>query len=375
MSQTFRSVNGYTDTLSTKGELMFAARLHGPADLRIETVPQPAAPAAGQALLRVRAVGICGSDLHTYRHARIGDTRLAGPLVPGHEFSGTVEAVGDDAPDGLGQPLRPGTLVAVDPAQPCGGCELCRAGNPNLCENLRFCGLWPDAGALAQWMVVPAETCFPVPREIDAIQAALLEPLGVAIHAVDLGKLRVARSIAILGAGPIGLCLLQVAKASGASPILVTEPLTWRREAARKLGATLALDPGKEDVIEAVRRATGGRGVDVAFEAAWCGETVQQAAEMLVAGGRLILVGIADDDRLALKHSTARRKGLSILLARRMKHAYPRAIRLVQTGQVDLSPLVSHRFPLERAGEAFALNAAYGQGVVKVVIELGAVTK
>jgi L-iditol 2-dehydrogenase len=220
-------------------------------------------------------------------------------------------------------------------------------------------------------MLVPAETCFPVPPEIDATQAALLEMLGVAIHAVDLGKLRVGRSVAILGAGPIGLCLLQVAKASGAGPILVTEPLAWRREAARKLGAAVTLDPGTEDVVAAVHRATGGRGVDVAFEAACCGETVQQAAEMLAAGGRLILAGIADDDRLALKHSTARRKGLSILLVRRMKHTYPRAIRLVQAGQVDLRLLVSHRFPLTRAGEAFALNAAYGNGVIKVVIEVG----
>ena len=158
--------------------------------------------------------------------ARIGDTQLAGPLVPGHEFSGTVETVGDDARDGLGQPLRPGALVAVDPAQSCGSCEFCRAGNPNLCENLHFCGLWPDPGALAQWTLVPAQTCFPVPPEIDATQAALLELLGVAIHAVDLGKLRAGRSVAILGAGPIGLCLLQVAKASGAGPILVTEPLS-----------------------------------------------------------------------------------------------------------------------------------------------------
>ncbi len=329
---------------------MLAARLHGPEDLRTETVPHPGSPGAGQVLLRVRVVGICGSDLHTYRHARIGDTRPAGPLVPGHEFSGMVEAVGDDARDGLGQPLRPGTLVAVDPAQPCGRCECCRTGNPNLCENLHFCGLWPDPGALSQWMLVSAQTCFPVPPQIDATQAALLELLGVAIHAVDLAKLRVARSVAILGAGPVGLCLLQVTKASGAGPILVTEPLAWRREAAGKLGATATFDPGKEDVVEAVHRATAGRGVDVAFEAAWCGETVQQAAEMLVPGGRLLVVGIADDDRLALKHSTARRKGLSILLVRRMKHTYPRdppgairAGRSFAVGQPSLSACACRR--------------------------------
>ncbi len=349
---------------------MLAARLHGPADMRVEAVAVPGPPVAGQALLRVTAVGICGSDLHTYRHARIGDTRIAGPLILGHEFAAVVEAVGAAALDGMFRPLEPGTRVAVDPAQPCGQCELCEKGHPNLCLNLRFCGLWPDQGAMCQQMLMPARSCFPLPETIDDATAVLLEPLGVAIHAVDLAKIRVGDRVAILGAGPIGLCILQVARLAGAEAVFVTDKFPWRLDLARRFGAAEAWCCDQVDAVAAVQRATGGRGVDVAIEAAWCDDSVNQAAEMLVHGGRLVVAGIPEDDQLRLQHSTARRKGLTIVMVRRMKHTYPRAIRLVARGAVDLKPLVSHRVPLEGVAEAFALNAEYRDGVVKAIVEM-----
>lgn len=360
---------------------MLAARLHGPADVRIERLPKPGPPGPGQVLLRVKAVGVCGSDLHTYRHARIGDTRLEGPLILGHEFAGVVEAVGEGALDGDFQPLEPGTRVAVDPAQPCGRCELCERGHPNLCLDLHFCGLWPDQGALCQWMHMPARSCFPIPDTVDDATAVLLEPLGVAIHAVDLAKIRVGHRVAILGAGPIGLCILQLVRLAGADAIYVADKFPWRLALAERLGATATWRCDQVDSVATVRQATGGRGVDVAIEAAWCDGSVDQAAEMLVHGGRLVVAGIPDDDRLSLKHSTARRKGLTVVMVRRMKHTYPRAIRLVVGGdaseaiersapRVALPPMVTHRFPLVRAAEAFALNAVYGDGVVKAIVEV-----
>jgi len=347
---------------------MLAARLHGPADLRVEEMPHPGPPGPGQALLRVTAVGVCGSDLHTYQDARIGDTALQAPLILGHEFAGVVEAVGPDALDGHFQALHTGARVAVDPAQPCGRCEMCEQGHPNLCWRLHFCGLYPDAGSLCQWMHVPARTCFPMPDAIDDAGAALLEPLGIAIHAADLAGIRVANSVAILGAGPIGLLILQIVKLAGADPIFVSDRLLWRLELAQRFGA-IPIDYDKVDPLRTVVDATGGRGVDVAIEAAWSDHSVQQAAELARMGGRLVLVGIPGDDRLALKHSTARRKGLTIRLSRRMQHTYPRAIRLAERGYVDLRSLISHHFPLERAPEAFALNVAYQDRVVKIIID------
>ena len=345
-----------------------AARLHGPRDLRVERVPHPGPPSAAQALVRVSTTGVCGSDLHTYADARIGDTPIESPLVIGHEFSAVVEAVSPDALDHEFRPLQPGTRVAVDPAQPCGRCELCAQGHPNLCLRLHFCGNFPDGGSLCEWMHMPARSCVPVPDALDDTRAALLEPLGIALHAVDLARVRVGDSVAIIGAGAIGLLILQLARLSGASPVFVTDRLPARLALAARWGGEV-IDFDQEDPVQAIARETRGRGVDIAIEAAWGDHSIAQAIEMLRLGGRAVLVGIPGDDSLTMKHSTARRKGATIRLSRRMKHTYPRAMALALDERVDLATLVTHRFPLARAAEAFVMNAAYADRVVKVVID------
>ena len=311
--------------------------------------------------------GVCGSDLHSFADARIGDTPIGGPLILGHEFSGVVEAVGEDAWDGHFEPLRPGTRVAVDPAQPCGRCEFCEQGHPNLCRRLHFCGNYPDGGSFCEWIHMPAHGCFPLPEGLDDEQGALLEPLGVALHAVDLARLRVADSVAILGAGPVGLLILQLVKLAGAEPVFVSDKFAWRLSRAESYGG-IALAGTGEAAVREVQQATAGRGVDVAIEAAWADRSVADAAEMARLGGRLVLVGIPSDDRVGLKHSTARRKGLTIRMSRRMKHIYPRVIRLVEQGRLDLKGLITHRLALAAAPEAFALNSAYEPGVGKVMV-------
>jgi L-iditol 2-dehydrogenase len=338
--------------------------------MRLEELPNPAAPGAGLVLLRTKAVGICGSDLHVYQDGRLGFTDLKSPLVLGHEFAGVVEAIGQDAQDGNHQALKVGTAVAVDPAQHCGHCEQCEKGNPNLCQNVRFCGLWPDDGALREFMLVPAKCCFPIPAGTDFGEAALLETLGVGLHAVDLAKFRVGDSAVILGAGPIGLCILQAARLTGASPIYVTDRLDWRLKLAERFGA-IPINFERVDAVEQIMRETKARGVDVAIEAAWSDHSVQQAVDLARLGGRVVLVGIPGaDDKLVMKHSVARRKGLTIRMARRMKHAYPRAIDLHQRGAIDLRGLISHRFPLEKSADAFELNLRYEPPVVKVIIDV-----
>jgi L-iditol 2-dehydrogenase len=348
--------------------MMLAARLHGPSDLRLERVPHPGPPGRAQVLLRVKITGVCGSDLHSYADARIGDREVRNPLILGHEFSAVVEMSGPDSLDGRFEPIRPGTRVAVDPAQPCGHCELCEKGDPNLCRRLHFCGSSPDGGSLCEWMHMPARSCFPVPEMIDDVQAALLEPLGVAMHAADLARIRVAESAAILGAGPLGLLILQVVKLAGADPVFITDKFTWRLELAAKYGG-VPIHCDRQEAIQRIQKETRGRGVDVALEAAWADRSVEEAAEIARPGGRVVLVGIPSDDRIAMKHSTARRKGLTIVMCRRMKQIYPRVINLTLRGMVDLEGIVSHRFPLERVVDAFALNAAYQDNVVKMIIE------
>lgn len=348
---------------------MTAVRLHGPRDLRVEQVPRPGAPGPGQVLLRVTSVGVCGSDLHNYLDGRIGDSVITEPLILGHEFGAVVEAVGADALDGHFQPLAIGTRVAVDPAQPCGRCEMCEQGHPNLCHRLHFCGLFPDHGSLCEYMLMPAHTCFPVPDAINDAGAALLEPLGIAIHAIDLAKIQVANSVVILGAGCIGLYILQLAKRSGADPVFIVDQFDWRLKMAESYGG-IPINFTQTDPVRAVMEATQGRGVDVAIEAAWADHSVQQAAEMARLGGRLVLVGIPGSDKLELKHSTVRRKGLTMRASRRMKHTYPRAIHLAESGMIDLNGMVSHQFPLTQTPEAYALNAAYQDNVIKIIIDL-----
>ncbi|HEX9998488.1 MAG TPA: alcohol dehydrogenase catalytic domain-containing protein [Abditibacterium sp.] len=326
-----------------------AVRLHGPSDLRVENVPFSPQLARGEVLLRVLATGVCGSDLHPYETGSIGSTVLNSPLVLGHEFCGVVEEIGANVEN-----VSVGTRVAVDPAWVCGDCRECRGGNPNLCRQQRFCGLAPDDGSLRERIVAPARFCHPVSERFSDASAALLEPLGIALHATDLARIRIGSSVAILGAGPIGLCLAQTAKLAGAAKVWISDPLPYRQQFAAQFGV-LPLPENAE--------------ADVVIEAAWARESVQQAMEIARPGGTVVLVGIPFEDSVSFSHSTARRKGLTILMSRRMKNTYPRCIELVESGKVDLDALVTHRFPLEKTPEAFALNAKYAQEIVKIIIE------
>lgn len=342
--------------------------MYGAHDLRLETVLEQPKPDEGEVLITVGAVGICGSDLHYYKDGGIGNDRVTEPYILGHEFMGQIQAVGENALDGNHQPLKVGQRIAIDPESPCYHCEMCEKGHPNLCPNHSFYGAYPTDGALQESMIVNARNCFPIPDSISNGAATLLETLGVAIHAIDLSHLKIGNSVAVIGCGPVGLLIMRLAQIAGASPIYAFDKLPWRVEKARQWGATDAWVIDSIDAVQKVDELTNGRGVDVAFEAAWADYTVQQAAEMACHGGKVLLVGIPSDDKLEMKHSVVRSKGLTILVSRRMKHTYPRAIQLAQ--KVDLDNLISHHFPLEETTEAFRISAAYQEGVHKIIIDV-----
>jgi len=331
---------------------MKVARLHAPGQLRTQDEPQPT-PAAGEVMVRVRAVGVCGSDLHWFSGGGIGDAKLVRPLVLGHECAGVTEG---------------GIRVAVDPAIPCGKCEWCRRGHPNLCPDVRFAGHAPQDGTLREWIAWPEACLHPLPATISDAEGALLEPLGVALHAVDLAHLQVGMMVAVLGCGPIGLLIVQLARLSGASRIIATDLRAHRLEVARTFGAhqTVLASAGRE--LPQILSAVAGRGVDVAFEVAGEQPAVDVAIAAACPGGKVVLAGIPSDDCSSFTASTARRKGLTIKMVRRMRNTYPRAIELATAGQVQLAPLVTHRFPLEKVAEAFA-TAQRREGV-KVIVEM-----
>ncbi len=329
---------------------MRVARLHGANDVRIHDEPLPT-PRADESLVRITAVGICGSDMHWFSEASIGDAKLNRPLVLGHEFAGVVESTG--------QP------VAVDPLIACGECELCRENKPNLCVAQRFAGHGVEDGALREHIAWRNRFLFPLPKTLSNEDGAMLEPLGVAIHAVRLANIEPGMTVGVFGCGPIGLLIAQVARISGAARVMATEKLSHRIDAAKLLGAEIFRADGDE--VRAILAATNQRGVDVAFEAAGEQAAVDAAFASAKPGGCVVLAGIPADDRTLFAASIGRRKELTIKFVRRMRNTYPRAIQLVASGQVDVRSLITHRFALEKTGEAFAV--AQRREGIKVMVK------
>lgn len=320
--------------------------LHNIGDIRLHDEPLPQ-PQPGELLLRVTAVGICGSDIHWYAEGTTGAANFSEPFVLGHEFAAVVESG-----------ALAGTRVAVEPHVACGHCVYCEQGNPNLCPNHYFAGQAPQNGALRQFMCWPEAFTFPIPDAISDEAGALLEPLGVAIHTVDLGKLRTGMRVGVYGCGPIGLMVVRLAQLSGAVEVFATDKLPHRLQAAQRMGATAVFQANDTANIHEV---------DVAFEVAGDQGAVDTAVETCKPGGRVILCGIPAADSTSFKASTARRKGLTIKIVRRMKHTYPRAIALVNGGLIDLDALVSHCYTLAEGGEAFQVAAA--REGLKVIIK------
>lgn len=330
--------------------------LYGPRDARVAPFNlREARP--DEVLLEVAAVGLCGSDLHYYKDGGIGSAKIAAPFVPGHEFAGRLEA---DLPE-LG--LSRGALVAVDPNRACGHCAHCRAGHHNLCPNVEFIGAPPFDGAMAGRIWVPRSQIVPIPGKFSALDGAMLEPLGVAIHAVDLARPRLLEQVGVLGCGPIGLLVLQVLKAAGVGAVFAVDPQPHRRAMAARLGA----DATGGSVAE-LREWTGNEGFSLVIEATNSPHGFRDAVLAARIGGRVVLVGIPDGDTYTLPAAEARRRALKIKFSRRMGEVYPRAIALVESGRVDVVTPVTHHFALDQAAEAFRLHAADTPGMVKSLI-------
>ena len=319
---------------------MRTLRLHGAGDLRLADEAPPV-PGPGEALVRVTAVGICGSDLHWYDESGIGDAVLTRPLVLGHEAAGVIA----DGP-------RTGQRVAIDPSIPCGACETCALGRGHLCPQVRFLGHSTTDGAMRELIAWPETNLVPLPDSIDDAAGAMLEPLGVAIHALRLAKVRPGDTVGVLGCGPIGLLLIQLARAAGATTVVATDRLPHRVAAAAGLGAIAALvDGGAEREI--LLRATGGRGVDAAIEIAGDDDAIDAAIALTRPAGTVVIAGIPAGDQSTITASVARRKGLDLRFSRRMVHTYPQAIALVEAGRVDVGVVVSHLFALADFDAAF----------------------
>lgn len=328
------------------------ARLHGARDIRVADEPTPV-PSPGEALVRVTGVGICGSDIHWYTAGMLGTSRPTTPLVLGHEFNGVIEGG-----------RRAGERVAGDPNLPCGACRWCTGGQSHLCPHGLFAGHAPTDGAMASALAWPERHLHPIPDSVDDDAAVLLEPLCIALHALGLGKVRRGSRVAVHGCGPIGLLLVRLACDAGAATVIAVEPLAHRRAAAQRSGATAAVGSAQEAIDAGFADRIGD--CDVAFEVAGADDALADALALTMPGGKVIVVGIPDDDRTSFQASLARRKGLSLKLSRRAGHEMDRAIEIAASGRLGLADLITHRFALDDAPAAFEVAA--GRTGLKVVI-------
>lgn len=342
---------------------MKAVRWFGPRDMRLvdEAVPTPR---PHEALVRVRSVGVCGSDIHYYEDGHIGAQQIVEPLILGHEYSGIVEEVGADVDRAL-----IGKRVAVEPGIPCGTCEWCRTGHYNVCLGMSFPGGPGHDGALREYMAVHAGFCFPIPDSLSLEEAAMIEPLAVALHTVELANLKPGESAAVLGLGPIGLLVAQVLRFAGVGRLYGTDLLDYRVEAGARYGVDAAFNASKRETVEAIMSATGGRGVDVAFDCAKSSETPNLACRVARPGGRCVLTGISGEEYDLFPVGIARRKELNLQFCRRFRFNYPAAIELVASGKLEVRSLMTHSFTLENSKQAFDLVCDAADGVLKASVD------
>ena len=331
--------------------------IHGAGDIQINN-HEPRAPTENETMVRVAAVGVCGSDLHYYKDGGIGSAKIKSPFIPGHEFSAVAS---EDIPE---KNIMQGELVAIDPATPCHTCEWCQRGYYNLCPKLTFIGAPPHNGAMTSALPVPTGSLIKIPATMSGEQAAMLEPLGVCIHALDLAKPRLMESIAVLGCGGIGLGIIQLLLKTGCHHIIAIDPQAHRTAKAIAIGAHAA-----GPTVETVKDETALRGCDLVIEATNSPNGMADAVMSAAIGGRIVLVGIPDGDAYSsFSAAEARRRALDIRLSRRMGDVYDRAIRLVDQSHVNVDTLITHRFSVEDSRNAFQLQVNNAPDLIKSMI-------
>lgn len=341
---------------------MRSLRLYGPHDLRMHDEPVPE-PSAGEVLIQIKSVGICASDLHYYRDGRIGTAVVTEPLVIGHEASGVVAGLGEGVTD-----LAIGDRVSIEPAKPCMECEFCRSGHYNVCPGIPFMGTPPTDGALRDYVAWPARLAVKVPDSLSFDEIAMLEPLAIGVYAVELAKPKASDTAVVLGAGAIGLSVLQAAKASRVKRVIVSEPVEARRMYALKLGASSVIDPSTANLEREIARLTNGKGADIVFECTGEDAAVRDTCLIAKPLGKVMIVGIPDGDEYTFNASSARRKQLTAIFVRRSNRTLEKSIEMVTTGKANVACFATHRFPLERATEAMELAINKTDGVLRAVI-------
>eukprot|EP01135_Chromosphaera_perkinsii_P007353 Nk52_evm1s805 gene=Nk52_evmTU1s805 len=381
------------------GDMVFdhnrALVLYGPNDMRVEKVPQPLI-SDNDVLIKMKAVGICGSDIHYWTYGEIeGVAKLKKPMIMGHESSGVVVKVGDKVNN-----IRVGDRVAIEPGIPCRLCMSCKIGKYNLCDSMAFCATPPIDGSLCSFYAHPADFVYKLPDHVSFDEGAMLEPLAVGVHACNRAKVTLGTRVLICGAGPIGLVSVLVAKAAGASTIIVTDLDKSRLDVAKSIGAdhVVQVDTRDGEVMaakiidtctsvqhayvhhEVIGRSAVDRAqhdgtctpdnfsIDCTIECSGAESSIHTAIHATGKGGTIVLVGMGKNI-VSLPIVTAAAREIDIRGIFRYVNCYPTALRLVASGKVNVKPLITHRFKAKDFLEAFETSKAMKDGCIKVMID------
>ena len=328
--------------------------------------PEPMVMGEADVKIRMEIIGICGSDVHYYSVGKIGSQVVRFPFPVGHECSGIVTETGPAVKN-----VKAGDLVVIDPSVHCGVCDQCLSDRPHTCRNNRFLGCPGQLdGCLSDFIVMPEFCCFPVTGRLTSVQAALIEPFSIGIYAVRLAAISKSQpSVAIFGAGPIGLSVLFKLLADGITNIGMIEPLQYRLDKSVMIGARYGINPSLENV-ENVLISHEPMLVDYVFEASGEQQAVDDAIRCLKPGGKLILIGIPPEGRYTFDMDLMRRKEIAAVNVRRQNHCVEEAIALAVSGKADIEKMVTHYFTFEQTPYAFEIVEGYRDNVIKAMISL-----
>jgi L-iditol 2-dehydrogenase len=343
---------------------MKSMMLTGIRKMEMIEVPEPVLVNPGDVKIKMSVMGVCGSDIHYYTMGRIGSQVVQYPFPVGHEGAGVVTEIGKGVTR-----VKPGDVVAIEPSMPCGECDQCLSGRPNTCRNLKFLGCPGQAeGCLREYIVMPEGSCLPLGKGLDADHGVISEPLAIGVYSVKVSVPMKGKTVSILGFGPIGMSVLLAARAEGAAKIFVTDKIDARLSRAIKEGADLTANPLKEDVMKKILD-NEPLGSDVVFECCGQQEAFDQGVGLLKPGGKLMVVGIPEFDKWDVAVDTTRRREITVQFVRRQADCTEKALEMMMNKKVDVSRMITHRFSLSRAQEAFDLVAGYNDGVMKAMID------
>ncbi|MBN2763708.1 MAG: alcohol dehydrogenase catalytic domain-containing protein [Bacteroidales bacterium] len=345
---------------------MKSMMLTGIRQMEMKEVPVPDIKNDTDVLIRMKRLGVCGSDIHYYTTGRIGSQVVSYPFPVGHEGAGIVEKSGTGVTR-----VKPGDRIAIEPAMPCGYCDQCLAGRPHTCRNLRFLGCPGQAdGCLSEYIVIPEGSCIPIADNLTLDHASLSEPLAIGVYAVQQSVPMKDAHIGILGFGPIGMSVLLPSIARGATKAYITDKIDERLQLAGKAGAFYTGNPDKQNIVKEIIQQEPLL-LDVVFECCGKQEAIDQAVHLLKPGGKLMIIGIPEFDRWSLDASEIRRKEICIQNVRRQNHCTEETLDMIASGALNTDNMITHRFPFEKTWEAFEMVAGYEDGVMKAMIEFG----